>query len=508
MAGDGTRRAAAAVALLLLRALLPAADGARAQSSASVLQHHRSATRDGLYIDPVFTREAAAVMHRDPGFSGVTQGATYAQPLYLDRGSAGPDLVFVATELNWVYALDGANGAEVWKRQLGAPVPLAALPCGNIDPLGITGTPVIDLASRTLFLDAMTTPDGGTTKRHLVFALSVDDGSIRQGYPVDVSAELARRGTRFDASAQNQRGALAIVSDTLYVPYGGHYGDCGQYHGWVIGIRMADPHVLRAWRTRVRGGGVWAPGGLASDGTSIYAATGNTFGAVRWRGGESIIRLRPGPVFTGRRADHFTPRNWRALDRTDTDLGGSGPVLVDVVGARPSALIVALGKDGRAYLVRRTNLGGVSRAPASAVVTTDEIITAATAYTTPTGTYVAFKGTGARCPGAAGDLTAIRIGAAAPPTITTAWCATQHGLGSPIVTTLDGHTGAIVWSIGAEGDSRLHGFDGETGVEVFAGGGPGDAMGPLKRYATPIAAKGRIFVAGTAAVYAFTARQR
>ena len=75
-----------------------------------------------------------------------------------------------------------------------------------------------------------------------------------------------------------------------------------------------------------------------------------------------------------------------------------------------------------------------------------------------------------------------------------------------MVTTLDGHTGAIVWSIGAEGDSRLHGFDGETGEEIFRGGGPADTMGPLKRYATPIAAKGRIFVAGTAAVYAFKTR--
>src|SRR6266446_2767622 len=87
-----------------------------------------------------------------------------------------------------------------------------------------------------------------------------------------------------------------------------------------------------------------------------------------------------------------------------------------------------------------------ARWSASAVVATDEIITAAAAYTTPIGTYVAFKGAGASCPGDAGDLTAIRIGAAAPPTITTAWCATQHGLGSLMVTTLDGHAGAIVWS--------------------------------------------------------------
>jgi outer membrane protein assembly factor BamB len=493
---------AGAAGLLLLLALTRPADRARADS---VLQHHRNATRDGVYVEPTLTRTTAAALHRDPGFNAVTRGATYAQALYLDGGGAAPDLLFVATELNWVYALDATTGAEVWSRQVGTPVPLAALPCGNIDPLGITGTPVIDLASRTIFLDAMTTPDGSRTKRHLVFGLSLDDGSIRPGYPVNVTTALRRRGVRFRSAVQNQRGALALVAGRLYVPYGGHSGDCGLYHGWVVGIPIDAPGGIRAYRTGARGGGIWAPGGLASDGTSIYATTGNTFGAVTWRGGESIIRLGPGPAFSGRRADHFTPRNWRALDAGDIDVGGSGPVLLDVPGATPSALVVALGKNGRAYLADRANLGGVSRAAARAAVASDAIITAAAAYTTPGGTYVAFKGTGAGCPGAGGNLTAIRIAAAAPPTITTAWCADQHGLGSPMVTTLDGHTGAIVWTTGAEGDDRLHGFDGETGEEIFAGAGAANAMGPLKRYVPPIAAKGRIFVAGTSTVHAFAA---
>src|SRR5581483_466968 len=136
-------------------------------------------------------------------------------------------------------------------------------------------------------------------------------------------------------------------------------------------------------------------------------------------------------------------------------------------------------------------------------VASDAIITAATAYTTGTGAYVAFKGQGTRCPNGSGDLAAIRIGAAAPPTIATAWCADQHGLGSPMATTVDGHAEAIVWSVGAEGDERLHGFDGETGAEVYVPDVARDTMGPLSRYVTPIAAKGRIFVAGTSAVYAF-----
>jgi outer membrane protein assembly factor BamB len=159
-----------------------------------VLRHHRNDTRDGVYVDAAFTHQAAAAMHRDSTFNASTQGATYAQPLYLDGGAAGGDRLFVATEQNWVYALDAATGAAGWSTHLAPPVPLSLLPCGNIDPLGVTGTPVIDYASRTLFVDAMTTPDGGTTKRHLIFALSVDDGSIRPGYPVDVAAALAGLG--------------------------------------------------------------------------------------------------------------------------------------------------------------------------------------------------------------------------------------------------------------------------------------------------------------------------
>ena len=94
------------------------------------------------------------------------------------------------------------------------------MPCGNIDPYGITGTPVIDFASRTIFLDAMTTPDAGTTKKHLIFALSIDTGAIKSGWPVNVGAVAKSGTTTFNNPPQGQRGALAIVNGTLYVPYG------------------------------------------------------------------------------------------------------------------------------------------------------------------------------------------------------------------------------------------------------------------------------------------------
>ncbi len=476
-------------------------------SNESVLEHHKRATRDGHYVDRAFTRAAAARLHRDPSFHAPLRGPAYAQPLYWTAsGPAEKDLLLVATEQNEVAAFDASTGAPIWRQSLGPPVPLRHLPCGNIDPLGITGTPVVDPASRTLFVDAMTTPDGGRTKRHVIAALSIDDGSMRRGWPVDV-ASVRAGSVRFNPAVQNQRGALALLGGTVYVPYGGHFGDCAEYHGWVVGVPVRDPASPRAWATRARGGGIWAPGGIASDGTALYAATGNTFGATAWNDGEAVIRFRPGPVFSEQPGDFFAPASWPALDRTDQDLGGSGALLLDLPGGKPSELVVALGKDGYAYLIDRHRMGGVGGAVAARRVSAGGIINAPAAYATDSGTYVAFKGSGLDFPrGQAGNLVAIKIGAAAPPTVSVAWCAEQHGAGSPIATTTDGRSDTIVWSVGAEGDNRLRGFDGESGRVIFDGGAPGDRMSLVRRYQSPIVAKGRIFVAGDNELYAFTLR--
>jgi outer membrane protein assembly factor BamB len=508
----GIRNSAGWLALLGLGivGLAVAARGANSQgetgaSSASVLEHHKHATRDGHYVEPVFAKATAARLHRDPRFRAPLKGPTYAQPLFwAATKSAEKDLLFVATEQDEIRALDASTGALVWRRSLGPPVPLRHLPCGNIDPLGITGTPIIDAASRTLFVDGMTTPDGGHTKTHRIAALSIDDGAMRPGWPVDVSSVPAG-SLRFNAAAQNQRGALALLKGTVYVPYGGHFGDCGNYHGWVVGVPIGDPSSSRAWATRARGGGIWAPGGIASNGSALYVATGNTFGAFTWSDGEAVIRLHPGPIFGQQPDDFFVAADWRALDEADRDLGGSGPLLLQVPSAKPSQLIVALGKDGYAYLIDQARLGAIGGAVARQQVSESHIITAAAGYTTRQGTYVVFKGPGLGCPREqGGSLTAIKIAATAPPTVTVAWCAEQHGAGSPIVTTRDGRSDAIVWSVGAEGDNRVHGFDGDTGQVLFDGGGPGDGMSLVRRYQAPIVAKGRLFVAGDDEVYAFT----
>jgi len=450
------------------------------------------------------TKASAANFHIDPTFKAQIHGAIYAQLLYIAKGVKGKDAIIVASEANNVAALDAATGKTIWTRNLGNPVPRRKLPCGNIGPLGITGTPVIDMTSLTIFLDAMTTPDNGTTKKHLVFALSLEDGSILRGWPVDVSAKVTFGKTALDSSVQNQRGALAFVKGVIYVPYGGHYGDCGHYHGWLVGIPAANPAASKAWATGAWGGGSWAPGGVASEDGELFIATGNTFGATTWSGGEALLRFSAGPVFTGRPADYFTPENWKELDEADLDLGGTGPIILDLPGSTPSKLLIALGKDGKMYIIDRTNLGGVGHQVAVSQVAANEIIGGTTTYTTARGTYMVFKGKGNRCPpGESGDLTAVRIVPGSPPAIQAAWCAEQNGKGSPMVTTTDGRAEAIVWSVGAEGDNRLHGFDGDTGQLIYAGGGPLEVIGLVRRYHTPILAGGRIFVAADNTVKAF-----
>jgi hypothetical protein len=481
-------------------------------TAADVFQHHLNSTRDGWYVDPLITPAAAMTTHRDFAFNAPLSAAVYAQPLYVANGPLGRAAVIVATEQDDVLAFAAADGSPIWAANLGTPVPRTELPCGNIDPLGITGTPVIDPAARVIYVDAMTTPDFGTTKRHLIYALSLDDGSTLAGWPVDVNT-LSSGEVAFDSTVQNQRGALLLSGGYLYVPYGGHAGDCGTYHGWVVAVPVWDPGSATAWATDARGGGIWAPGGLASDGVGIIAATGNTFGAAQWRGGEAIIHLGPGATFTGSPMDYFAPSNWQYLDAFDLDLGGVGPLVVDVPGATPSQLIVALGKNGVGYLLDRQYLGGIGTGDGengeglfSTRVATGPILGAPAAYTTASGTYVVFSGvgTGVGCPGLPGDLVALRINPGNPPTLGVAWCAANNRIGAPIVTTTDGVSNPIVWTISTGGASRLYAYDGETGERLFDGGGPDEQMTPVRHFSAPIVADGRIFVAAENQLYAFT----
>ena len=128
-----------------LTLLIAAAAGVGgAAAAASVTTYHGYADRSGLYVAPTLTWTKAATVRLDTGFHATIDGVVHSQPLYWVPPGGGAARIIVATENNKVYALDAATGARIWERSLGTPVPLSALPCGNIDPMGVTGTPTID----------------------------------------------------------------------------------------------------------------------------------------------------------------------------------------------------------------------------------------------------------------------------------------------------------------------------------------------------------------------------
>src|SRR5204862_7160988 len=140
----------------------------------NVTQFHKHSSRDGLYIDSAFTQSAAANLTRDLNFDGTIVVDVYAQPLYIEGGPNGP-MVIAVTESNNVYALHADTGTVIWSRtDIGTPAPQGS-PCpGNIIPVGITGTPVVDLASRSLFFDALIS---GNPNKHFIYSLNVDTGA-------------------------------------------------------------------------------------------------------------------------------------------------------------------------------------------------------------------------------------------------------------------------------------------------------------------------------------------
>src|SRR5213080_3841755 len=475
--------------VLALGTLVP-----RTSAQVNVTQEHNNPSRDGVYIDSAFTPAAAANLTRDLNFNGTISGNVYAQPLYIEGGPNGP-MVIAVTELNNVYALNATTGTVIWSRtNIGSPV--QSTPCGGFNPTGITGTPVVDLASRRLFFDALI---NGSPTKHFIYSLNVDTGATTSGWPVDLNATVIYNGIPFVTLAQEQRGGLALVNGIVYSSYSGYVGDCGIYHGWVVGVDINNPTNVHGWATTATGGGIWGHGGVASDGTNMFVITGNTFNTGgNWMGGEAIIRLQAGPTWTGQTTDYWAPSNWFSLDNSDTDLGGVSATMVDVPGATPSQLVLALGKDSNAYLLTRNNLGGIALPVAVASVGGISRGTSAVTYRTGQGTYIGFHND-------AGTVRAYRVTATNPPTIVFAWSQSQNGRGSPWVTTTDGTNNMIVWyaATTASGDQRLHAYDGDTGAIIYSGGGANELMSGTRQWNTGMVARGRIYFGADSRIYAF-----
>jgi hypothetical protein len=380
---------------------------------------------------------------------------------------------------------------------LGDPVAKSDLPCGNIFPLGVTGTPVIDESSGALYVDAAVTKGDGV--HHQIFALSVASGAVLPGWPVDVGKAI---GADFTAPTQNQRGALAFFDSKVFVPFSGLWGDCGTYHGRIVAVPADRSRPIKSFATSARGGGIWGQGGVSSDGESLFAATGNTMGAQQWGQGEAVLRFAPNLATPIDKRDFFAPSNWQDLDNEDLDLGGTAPLPLDVpVTGGTRALILAIGKDGYGYLLDRTSLGGIGGQLVKTQVTTNIAVAGPAKWRGAGAEFVALQGNGAACPtsGAQG-LIGLEIVGAPAPAIHFAWCASVSGNGSPIVTTTDGASNPIVWALGAGGDNELHAFDGLTGAPIVTSA----VLSGLHRFQTLIATENHLYVAADGMVYAFS----
>jgi len=260
-------------------------------------------------------------------------GPVYGQPLIIGG------IVIAATEHDTVYGLDRSSGHIRWRAHVGTPVPLADQPCGDIDPLGITGTPVYDPADGLVYAVAQT-----TGSRHVLVGITVRTGTVR----VRRVIPAPDHHRAFD----QQRAALALGDGRIYVSFGGHFGDCGPYVGSVVAIAASGRGPMASYRVpTARDGGIWAPGGpVIAPGGRLFVSAGNG-AATRspYDGSDSITALSPGL----RRMGLFAPRTWRADNAGDLDLGSMSPALLS------DGEILTVGKRGIGYLLKASHLGGI-----------------------------------------------------------------------------------------------------------------------------------------------------
>jgi len=257
-------------------------------------------------------------------------------------------LVVVATENDTVYALSSAGGNILWSRHLGPPVPSTDLPCGNISPsVGITGTPVVDPGRGEVFVVADELVSGAP--EHELVGLNLSSGAVELTVKVDPAGSTP--------AALLQRTGLALDGDRVVFGFGGNYGDCGDYHGWLVSVNEAGGSPIDYQFDSGGGekqGAVWLGGAAPEiDGSGdIWVAAGNgsaTSASDPYDGSDSVVQLSS----SLHRLQYFAPSNWYAQNSSDGDLGSSAPALL------ADGLVVQAGKTQTAYLLQASDLGGI-----------------------------------------------------------------------------------------------------------------------------------------------------
>jgi outer membrane protein assembly factor BamB len=313
--------------------VLLGAPASAATSEAGWTVYHDSPIGAGVYkpsIDLSNVREA----WKSPKLSG----QLYGEPLVSGK------YIYVATTADVVYALNAADGTVAWSATVGRPVPASSLPCGDISPtVGIVGTPVIDAVRHEIF--AVADEEIAGSPSHYLVGLDTTSGKQLLSQNVDPPGSAP--------AAQLQRTGLNLVAGRVVFGFGGNYGDCSTYHGWVISVPEAggEPRRFEVDASALQGA-VWM-GGAAPvvDGSAhVWVATGNGSNTSgKPLDSDSVVELSS----TLEQLDVFTPSSWAHDNANDLDLGSTSPVLL------PDDQALQAGKSQTAYILDRKRLGGV-----------------------------------------------------------------------------------------------------------------------------------------------------
>ena len=350
--------------------------------SVSVLTQHNDNTRAGWNDnETALTTSNVNVQQFGKVFTLTVDDQVYAQPLVvgdLAIGSERRNVVYVATVNNTVYAFDGDDGTQYWKRNFTAP---GMRPPRNTDMtgacggnytnfsgnMGIVGTPVIDTVTGTIYFVARSTTGGAAFVQDL-HAVNIVSGSEVAGSPVRITANYAGNGDgsvnnviTFDAQKQNQRQGLTLVNGMVYVTFSSHC-DWGPYHGWILGYNAATLQRQVVYNVTPNGyaGGMWESGmGMAADAQgSLYIVTGNgTVGdssdptRLTNRGNSALKLTLSGATLQV--SSYFTPFDYQAQNDADLDYGTMGSLLIP-----NSTYFLTGGKDGSLYFLNKDNMGG------------------------------------------------------------------------------------------------------------------------------------------------------
>jgi hypothetical protein len=380
------------------------AASASAQTFSGVLTQHNDVSRTGENLAET-TLTPSNVNSKSFGkvFSYAVDGQIYAQPLYVPnltiKGTTH-NVVFVATEYDSLYAFDAdyKQSTPLWHRSfINVAQGIVPVPCGtdgsttdiscNVFPYyGITGTPVIDATSNTLYLIVRTseTTSGTTTYYQRLHAINILTGSDKSGSPVVVQGQVAGSGAgssggfvAYDPLADIQRAGLLLLNGTVYV------GWAGAAHGWIMGFNaktLAQTVIFNTAPNAVLGG-VWQSGnGLVADSAgNLYVPVGDALFDANTAGvdyGDTLLKLTPEPGSPGtfNVADYFTPMDQTCRQPNDLDLGSAGPILLPTQGGAVPDELLVIGKSGTGisgatcdtsdlYLLNAENLGKYESGP-------------------------------------------------------------------------------------------------------------------------------------------------